>query len=117
MHADRSGVQDGVEKLGPQSSPGHYLCAESAGEFLCGFFAARADGDGCAGTHQRESSCPSCAAGPKDQDAAAFDAEFFLEGAKHAEVIGVGAQERAVAANDDRVYGANFRSESIALLQ
>jgi len=43
--------------------------------------------------------------------------EFFLEGAKHAEIIRVGAKERTVATNDHSVYGADFHGKSIALLQ
>src|SRR6266849_10866362 len=117
MHADRGGVQDGVEMLGAQRGAGHCLCAESACEYLCGFFAARANGDGSAGTYQRKSGRPGRSTRPEDQDAAAIDAKFFLEGTEHAEVIGVAAIERSVAANDHSVNGANFRGQRIALLQ
>src|SRR5882762_1668362 len=117
MHADRGGVQDSVEGLRAQSSARHYFSTEGAGEFPRGFFAARANGNGSAGTRQRKSGCPRRATRPEDQDAAAFDAKSILESAEHAEVIGVGAKERAVAANDHGVNGANFRSERIALLQ
>src|SRR6266478_870549 len=117
MHANRGGVQDSVEGLRAQSSARHYFSTECAGEFPCGFFAARANGNCCAGTHQRKSGCPRRATRPEDQDAAASDAKFSLERAEHAEVIGVAAKERTVAANDHGVNGANFRSERIALLQ
>src|SRR5216684_2922511 len=117
MHANRGGVEDGVERLGAQSSAGHSLSTEGAREFPCGFFAARANGDGGAGTYQRKSGCPRRTTRPENQDSAAFDAEFFLESAEHAEVIGVAAIERSVAANDHGVDGANFGRERIALLQ
>src|SRR5258708_17531397 len=117
MHADRGGVQDSVEGLRAQSSARHYFSAEGAGEFPRGFFAARANGNGCAGTHQRKSGCPRRATRPEDQDAAAFDAKFFLERTEHAEVIGVTAKERTVATNNHSVNGANFLGERIALLQ
>src|SRR6267143_7005528 len=117
MHADRGGVQDGVEKLGAQRGAGHCLCAESACEYLCGFFAARANGDGSAGTYQRKSGRPGRSTRPKDQDAAAIDAKFFLERTEHAEVIGVAAIKRSVATNDHSVNGANFLRERSALLQ
>src|SRR5437879_4468447 len=57
MHPDRGGVQNGIEGLGAQSSAGQRLCAESAGEPLCGFFAASANSDGCSGTNQRKNGC------------------------------------------------------------
>src|SRR6267143_75074 len=117
MHADRGGVQDGVEKLGAQRGAGHSLSAKCAREFPCGFFAARANGDGSAGTYQRKSGRPGRSTRPKDQDAAAFDAKVFLERTKHAEVIGVAAVKRSVATNDHSVNGANFLGERIALLQ
>src|SRR5258707_4529669 len=117
MHANGGGVEDGVEKLGAQSNAGHSLSTEGASKFPCSFFAARANGDGGAGPHQRKSGCPRRATRPEDQDAAAFDAKFFLERAEHAEVIGVTAKERTVAANNHGVNGANFRGERIALLQ
>src|SRR5713226_2058112 len=117
MHANRGGVEDGVEKLGAQSNAGHSLSTEGASKFPCSFFAARANGDGGAGTYQRKSGCPRRTTRPENQDAAAFDAEFFLESAEHAEVIGVAAIERSVAANDHGVDGDNFGRERIALLQ
>src|SRR5260370_11492625 len=117
MHANRGGVEDGVERRGAQSRAGHSLSTESAREFPCGFFAARANSDGRAGTYQRKSGCPRSTTRPVDQDAAAFDADFFLESAEHAEVIGVAAIERAVAANKDGINGANFRGQRVALLQ
>src|SRR5260370_4534049 len=103
MHADGRGVEDGVERLGAQSRAGHSLSTEGAREFPCGFFAARANGNGCAGTYQRKSGCPRSTTRPVDQDAAAFDTEFFLERAEHAEVISVAAIERSVAANNHGV--------------
>src|SRR5713101_5653102 len=118
MHADRGGIQDGVEKLGAQRSAGHSLSTKCAREFPCSFFAACANGDGCAGTYQRKSGRPGRSTRPEDQDAAAFDAKLFLERTKHAEVIGVATIKRTVvAANDHGVNGANFRGERIALLQ
>src|SRR5713226_4939848 len=117
MHADRGGIQDGVEKLGAQRSAGHSLSTKCAREFPCSFFAPSANGDGGAGTYQRKSGCPRRTTRPENQDAAAFDAEFFLERAEHAEVIGVATIERAVAANNHCVNGANFRGQRIALLQ
>src|SRR6266481_5966414 len=117
MHANRGGVEDGVERLGAQSSAGHSLSTEGAREFPCGFFAAGTNGDGCAGTRQRKSGCPRRTTRPVDQDAAAFDAEFFLERTEQAEIVGVAAVERPVAANNHSVHGANFRGERIALLQ
>src|SRR5207302_2514209 len=41
----------------------------------------------------------------------------FLERAKHAEVIGVAAVERTVAANHNGINGANFRRQRVAVLQ
>src|SRR5713101_9631588 len=117
MHADRGGIQDGVEKLGAQRSAGHSLSTKCAREFPCSFFAACANGDGCAGTYQRKSGRPGRSTRPEDQDAAAFDAKFFLEGTEHAEVIGVVAIKRSVATNDHSVNGANFLRERSALLQ
>src|SRR3989442_2610688 len=117
MHADRGGVQDGVEKLGAQRGAGHCLCAESACEYACGFFAACANGDGSAGTYQRKSGRAGRSTRPEDQDAAAIDAKFFLERTEHAEAIGVAAIKRSVATNDHSVNGANFLSERITLLQ
>src|SRR5260370_29197218 len=117
MHPDGCGVEDGVERLPPQSRVGHSLSTEGAREFPCGFFAARADGDACAGAYQRKSGCPRSTTRPVDQDAAAFDAEFFLERAEHAKVISVAAIESAVAANNHGINGANFRGQRIALLQ
>src|SRR6266568_1106057 len=102
MHPDRCGVEDGVERLGAQSRAGHSLSTES---------------DGRARAYQRKSSCPRSTTRPVDQDAAAFDADFFLKRAEHAEVIGVAAIERAVAANKDGINGANFRGQRVALLQ
>jgi len=84
---------------------------------LAAFFTARANGDGGAGTHQRKSGCPRRTTRPEDQDAAAFDAEPFLERTEHAEVISVAAKKRAIAANDHRVDGPNFDRERLALLQ
>src|SRR5260370_33576095 len=117
MHANRGGVEDGVEKRGAQSRAGHSLSTESAREFPCGFFAGRADSDGRARAYQCKSGCPRSTTRSVDQDAAAFDADFFLKRAEHAEVIGVAAIERAVAANKDRINGANFHGQRIALLQ
>src|SRR5260370_40029813 len=117
MHADRGGVQDGVEKLGAQRGAGHSLSAKCAREFPCGFFAARANGDGSARTYQRKSGRPGRSTRPEDQDAAAFEAKLFLERTKHAEVIGVATIKRTVPANDHGVNGADFRGERIALLQ
>src|SRR5207302_7279029 len=117
MHPDRGGVQNGVKGLRAQSSAGQRLRAESAGELLCGSFAAGANSDGCSGTGQRKNGCSSRTTRAEDQDAAAFDAEFFLERTEQAEAVGVAAVERPVAANDHRVNSANFRCERIALLQ
>src|SRR5207253_10451487 len=89
VHADGRGVQDGVEKLGAQSSAGHNFSAEDAREFPCGFFAARTDRNGRSGTSQRKNGCSSRTARAEDQDAAAFDAEFLLERTEQAEVVGV----------------------------
>src|SRR5712691_8134901 len=115
MHANRGGVEDGVEKLGAQSNAGHSLSPEGASKFPRSFFAARANGDGGAGTYQRKSGCPRRTTRPVDQDAAAFDAEFCLEATEHAEVIGVAAIKRSGAANNHSVNGANFRGQRIAL--
>src|SRR5438552_2136928 len=117
MHPDGGGVQNGVEGFGAQSSAGQRLYAESASELPCGFFAASADSDGCAGTHQRKNGSSGRATGPENQDAAAFDAEFLLERTEQAEVVGVATIERSVAANDHGVNRANFRCEGIAVLQ
>jgi hypothetical protein len=117
MHADRGGIQHGVKKIAAQSGAGHSLSTECAREFPCGFFTARANGDGGAGTHQSKSGCPRRTTRPEDQDAAAFDAEPFLERTEHAEVISVAAKKRAIAANDHRVDGPNFGRERLALLQ
>src|SRR5260370_38264276 len=99
MHANRGGVEDGVERRGAQSSAGHGLSTESAREFPCGFFAARANGDGCAGTYQRKSSRPRGTTPPIDQDPAALDPELFVTPGGHAAETGVQATIITVATN------------------
>src|SRR5258708_20150819 len=86
MHADRGGVQDSVEGLRAQSSASHYFSTEAAADFPRAFFAARANGNGCAGTHQRKSGCPRRATRPEALDAAAPVAKCSIEYAVHSAV-------------------------------
>ena len=79
--------------------------------------AASTDGNGGPRARERECGGSGGAAGAKYQDAAGGEIKFFLEGAQHADVVGVGSIERTVTANRDGVYGANIRGQWIAALQ
>src|SRR5260370_487680 len=99
VHADRSGVEDGVKKFRAQSATRDDFSLHGAGQFFGGFVTAGANSDDGTSASERERSGARGAARSKDQRTASFDSEFFLQRAKNTYVIRVATVERAVAAN------------------
>src|SRR5579872_121433 len=78
-----------------------------------GFFATRANPDVRSRLSKSKRSSSGNTARTKDQNAAAAKRKLFLEGSQNADVVGIAAGERSVAAHDHRVYGANLRRERV----
>src|ERR1700761_3624198 len=111
MHADGSGVDDGVEFFGAQSEAWDGFAADGAGKFAGLLFATGADGDLRAGASECDGGGASGASCTEEEDAALGEVELFFERAEDADVIGVRTSERAIGTDDDGVDGADVRCE------
>src|SRR6267142_165106 len=117
MHADRCGVQDGVKEFRAQSAAGNDFSSDGASQLFRGFFTPRANANYRASTSQRKCRGSRRSTRAENQYAAAFDAEFLLERAEHADVIRVATVERTVAPDYNGIHGADVRSQRLAFLQ
>src|SRR5882762_11096132 len=117
MHADRCGVQEGVKEFRAQSAAGNDFSSDGASQLFRGFFTPRANANYRAGTSQRKCRGSRRSTRAENQHAAAFDAEFLLERAEHADIIRVTAEERTVAPDYDSIHRADVRGQRLAFLQ
>ena len=69
----------------------------------------------CSRESERGGSCDTARA--EDQDAASGQTKFLLEGAQNPDVVGIAAEERTIAPDDDGVDGANLGGERVAFFQ
>ena len=117
MHADRSGVQNGVKERRAQSAARNDFCSNCTCQCTRSFFTSRANAHYRAGPSQRKCRGPRRPSRSEDQHAAALDAEFFLERAQHANIIRVATVERTITPHHNGIHGADFRGERLTFLQ
>ncbi len=114
MHADGSGVEDGVEAEFAERGARDGFAIDETSEGAGGGFATCANENVSASGVERDGSGTSGATGAEDEDATAAKAHFTSEGVLNAEVIGVAAVQGAIFADGDGVDGADFFGERFA---
>src|ERR1700731_2937973 len=117
VHADGSGIEDGVKGLRAQSTARDDFATDSAGQFARCIFTARADVNAGTRTRESEGSGTSGSASAEDQYAAFRERQFFLQRAQDADVIRIAAVERTIAAHHDCIHRAYVRGQRVTILQ
>src|SRR6266446_2014510 len=116
MHADGSGIQDGVKRFAAQRPTRKDFTADGSGQFPRSLFPPRTNYNESASLRKSERRSSRSAARPKDQDAAPGQRKLFLEGTQNPDVISIAAEKRTISPDDHGVDGANLRCERVTLL-
>src|SRR5438445_13692809 len=117
MHADGSGIQDGVKRFAAQRAAPNDFAANGFGQFLRGLFSPRTNANARASLGKRARRSSRGATRTEDQDAAPSQRKLFFEGAQNPDVIGIAAGKRTIAPDDHSIDGGNLRGQRVAFFQ
>src|SRR5260370_31807964 len=117
MHADGSGIQDGVKRCPPQRSARKDFAADGFGQLMGGLFAPGANSYESASLRKSERRGSGGSTRSEDQDAAPGQRKLFLESTQNPDIIGIAAEKRTILPDDHGVYSTNLRRQRVALFQ
>src|SRR5260370_41671716 len=109
MHADGSGIQDGVKRCPPQPSARKDFAADGFGQLMGGLFAPRTNPNEGAGLRESERRGSGGSTRSEDQDAAPGQRKLFLESTQNPDIIGIAAEKRTIGPDDHGVDCTNLR--------